>query len=299
MDAISTDLQFHDAEAGLKDLFTFAYTTNCELERETLAEEERQTLEELDSLEVLENFKDLVVDLLNFKKDFRSSEKSELAQRSEQFEVMLQKLESEVRNHIRVEQQLKLHLEAAQSRVEELESRSDTKALRDALAAKDREVEDLKLALDDRRKQHDRTPSLEEKMRKTAKAPKEKVIRLEGQCEQLKALLREKTNEVDVVKKEYQTLAQEFVAYKERIKPRGSSHRKEDSVDARLRDDSLRRADASSPYKEKSEPVYIRTVYQTYISSDSRKRHSRTGSDRMWRPSSSSNRSRPVSSLKV
>ena len=35
------------------------------------------------------------------------------------FEQMLQKLESEVRNHIRVEQQLKLQLESQQFRVEE------------------------------------------------------------------------------------------------------------------------------------------------------------------------------------
>ena len=309
MDTISTDLQFHDSELGLKELFTFAYTTNCELESESLTEEERQTLDELDALEVLENFKDLVVDLLNFKKDFRSSEKSELAQRSEQFEAMLQKLESEVRNHIRVEQQLKLHLESAQSRVEELEKQSDSKlvqSLREAVLAKDREIDDLRSTFEEKQKRHhERTPSLEEKPKKpvVVKPQKEKVGKLEMQCEQLKALLREKHSEVEAVRREYQALAQEFGAYKERTKLRGTaSHRKEDLVDARIREDSLRRTDASSPYKEKTEPVYIRTVYQTYITNDSArpaKRHTRTGSDRLWRPSSSSGRSRPVSSLKV
>ncbi|MEW3935601.1 hypothetical protein, partial [Pseudomonas aeruginosa] len=49
------------------------------------------------------------------------SEKGELKQRSEQFETMLQKAEAEVRNHIRIEHQLKLHIENHQNRIEELE----------------------------------------------------------------------------------------------------------------------------------------------------------------------------------
>ena len=36
---------------------------------------------------------------------------------------MLQKLEGEVRNHIRVEQQLKLHIESVHQKIEELECR--------------------------------------------------------------------------------------------------------------------------------------------------------------------------------
>jgi hypothetical protein len=34
-----------------------------------VTEDEMNTLEELDTLEVIENFKDIVVDLLNFKKE--------------------------------------------------------------------------------------------------------------------------------------------------------------------------------------------------------------------------------------
>lgn len=39
-----------------------------------------------------------------------------------EYELMLQKLEAEVRNHIRVEQQLKLQLETMQFKMEELEN---------------------------------------------------------------------------------------------------------------------------------------------------------------------------------
>ena len=319
-----SDLEFHDSEIGLKDLFAFAYTTNCNLDGQSLTDEDKSTLTELDSLEVLENFKDLVLDLLNCKKDFKHTEQSELAKRSEQFEVMLQKLESEVRGHIRVEQQLKLHLESAQATVDEFEKMSDGKAvqqLKASLAAKEKEIEDLKRRSpgpsDDSiegklRKIHYRGHSLEEKLKKgSSKIPKlpeskdRAVQKLEIQCEQLKNLLRDKQTELDALRREYQSLAHDFMSYKERMKARtvlGTYH-KDELSDISLKEESMvRRTDTASPYKEKSDPVYIRTVYQTYISSDpskSGKRHVRTSSDRTWRPSSSSRRSRPVSSLKV
>lgn len=37
------------------------------------------------------------------------------------YEQMIQKLEGDVRNHIRIEQQLKLHIESIQNKLEELE----------------------------------------------------------------------------------------------------------------------------------------------------------------------------------
>jgi len=293
MAAITCDLEFHDVDLGLKALFTFAYTKNCTLEHETLTEEDRRTLADLDSLEVLENFKDLVLDLLNCKQDFRATDKSELAQRSEQFEVMLQKLESEVRGHIRVEQQLKLHLEVAQARVDEIEKLSEVKtvqAMRDSLTTKEKELEELRGKSPDLRR-HDRTSSHDTKKLpiKPSMLDSKTVFKLESQCEQLRSQLREKHSEVESMRKEYQILAQEFVAYKGRN--RGKEEGKEEGLLGK-------RTEAASPYKEK-EPVYIRTVYQTYIDTGKGKRHMRTSSDRAWRPSSSSKRTRPVSSLKV
>lgn len=38
-----------------------------------------------------------------------------------EYEQMIQKLEADVRNHIRVEQQLKLHIESIQNKLEEYE----------------------------------------------------------------------------------------------------------------------------------------------------------------------------------
>ena len=49
------------------------------------------------------------------------TQKSEVssAEPPKDYEAMLQKLEAEVRNHIRVEQQLKLHIETMQFKMEE------------------------------------------------------------------------------------------------------------------------------------------------------------------------------------
>ena len=42
------------------------------------------------------------------------------------YESMLQKMEAEVRNHIRVEQQLKLHIETMQGKIDECERQLKT-----------------------------------------------------------------------------------------------------------------------------------------------------------------------------
>lgn len=97
-----TEVVITDLETGLRDLFNKAYLSNCEIECEELTAADRDTLEDLDSLEILENFKDLVNSLLSCKRDFKQTDKSEIAGRCEQFETMLQKLEAEVRTHIRV-----------------------------------------------------------------------------------------------------------------------------------------------------------------------------------------------------
>lgn len=99
---MSEEIDLNEVAKHFHELFKFAFITNSQLDEESVTPEEMKTLEELDSLEVLENLKDLLVDLLNFKRDNRISDTAELNKRSQQFESMIQKLEGEVRNHIRV-----------------------------------------------------------------------------------------------------------------------------------------------------------------------------------------------------
>ena len=51
-----------------------------------------------------------------------------------EYESMLQKYEAEVRNHIKIEQQLKLHIECVQDKLEDQE-----KQLKKEIASKDKE----------------------------------------------------------------------------------------------------------------------------------------------------------------
>ena len=53
--------------------------------------------------------------------DFQSAEESARGDLQTQYEQQLQKHEAEVRNHIKVEQQLKLHIECVQDKLDDTE----------------------------------------------------------------------------------------------------------------------------------------------------------------------------------
>lgn len=116
-----------EAIESIKNLFKDCFIKNSTLDDESVSNEELITLEELSPLEVYENLRDLLTNLMNFKQNVlkSNSDTSSLIKRAEQFENLLQKLEGEVRTHIRIEQQLKLHIETCQSKIDELERKSD------------------------------------------------------------------------------------------------------------------------------------------------------------------------------
>ena len=113
--------QISELEKQLKDIFITTFTKNCNIEGSEMTKEEADTINEIDISEVLENLKDVINNLLIFKQEYINTDKAELIKRNEQFESMLQKSEAEVRTHIRVEHQLKLHIESDQIHSEDLE----------------------------------------------------------------------------------------------------------------------------------------------------------------------------------
>ncbi|OMJ87130.1 hypothetical protein SteCoe_11204 [Stentor coeruleus] len=106
----------------LRELFKEVFIENCSIEESSMTIEESNTIEEIDDSEVLENLKDIITNLLSFKRDFKNADSAELVKKTSQFESMLQKLEAEVRRHISVEHQLKLHIETNQTHTEDLEN---------------------------------------------------------------------------------------------------------------------------------------------------------------------------------
>lgn len=110
-----------EIKAALYELFKHTFVTNCEIEESPMTQDEIETLEDLDAFEIIDNLKDVVSELLALKKKIKNTETSDLIKKAEQFENMLQKLESDIRGHIRCEQQLKLQLDLSKSKLEEYE----------------------------------------------------------------------------------------------------------------------------------------------------------------------------------
>ncbi|CAG9311942.1 unnamed protein product [Blepharisma stoltei] len=232
-----TDIDLSDLERGLHDLFEYAFVTNCKLDDAEVTPEERQTLGELDSLEVLENFKDLILELINFKKNHKNSDAAELNQRCEQFEKMLQKLEAEVRNHIRVEHQLKLHIETSQSKVDELEKSNEQ------ANAKIKKLENKLLNLEKNPKQrhNENKPNNEKtlpkdlfirkdtedkitKLEEIAEKREKFIQKLESEFATTKSLLEEKSKECEKYKKE-------IIKLKEKEKEKSGDFRVINNID--------------------------------------------------------------------
>ena len=110
----------HDGNKALREIFKKAFITNCNLDDTSITEEETQALEELDEGEIVENIKNIIDNLLGFKSIYKSTTSGELSTRCDQLEKMLQKQESEVRNHIKLEHQLKLLIESLQEKIKNL-----------------------------------------------------------------------------------------------------------------------------------------------------------------------------------
>ena len=114
----------HDGNKALREIFKKAFITNCNLDDTSITEEETQALEELDEGEIVENIKNIIDNLLGFKSIYKSTTSGELSTRCDQLEKMLQKQESEVRNHIKLEHQLKLLIESLQEKIKNLENKN-------------------------------------------------------------------------------------------------------------------------------------------------------------------------------
>lgn len=110
-----------DLEKKIKELLKEVFIQKCHVDGASMTKDEEESIFLLDGADAIENLRDIFDELIRFKKECVDGDKAELMQKSEQFEGMLQKLEAEVRSHISVEHQLKLHIENNQLHSEELE----------------------------------------------------------------------------------------------------------------------------------------------------------------------------------
>ena len=179
---------------GLRTLFSYAFTLNCHLDDSSITSEEKETLKTLDLVEIFENLRDIVLDLLKFKQQFKSSEIAELAYRSDQFESMIQKLEAKVRKHIGLEQQLKLHIENSQVQREELE-KINTKLKQEANHVvsenHENEIKNLKEKISD--------------FEKEVKKKEGDLMRVTNENLKLRKIIENKSRQMNILRKEIKT----------------------------------------------------------------------------------------------
>ena len=83
----------------------------------------------LEPSQALELITDNIKELLKAKRNFLSMDEYKNYKAHEQYQKALQKLEGEVRHHIKIEQQMKLHIDSTQAKFEELEKNKDENAL--------------------------------------------------------------------------------------------------------------------------------------------------------------------------
>lgn len=137
-------------EKQLKKFFIEIFSEKCLIEDSSMTSEELESVESLSFTEILENLKNIFNELIKFKKNCLEQDKAEILKTNEKFESMLQKLEAEVRNHIRVEHQLKIHIENTQNQTEELQNfnqqlLAQIKDLSDKVKAKGEKKDDGKV----------------------------------------------------------------------------------------------------------------------------------------------------------
>ena len=116
---------------------------------------------QMDLTESLEHIAAAVKELMTAKRELHTQREADVdLDERQRYERALQKVESEVRNHIKIEQQLKLHIEHLQQKIDDFEQskasltasyekamqeiRKDNAQLSDLLKSKDRELTDLR-----------------------------------------------------------------------------------------------------------------------------------------------------------
>lgn len=109
--------QESELEKALREFFCYAFITNCRLDTTQISEKDLNAVNTIQGLDLLEAFKELVLALLKYKRDCKLGKKG----KENTNEKEVKQLESEIRNHIRIEQQLKLTTEFFKLKYEESE----------------------------------------------------------------------------------------------------------------------------------------------------------------------------------
>ena len=203
--------KLHRLQRMVSDFSVYLHTELSSLPQEdshTPAPELSQVLR-LDPSEALLQIRSTVTDLLKFKRSVLLTREYSDMKTTQQYESALQKLESEVRNHIKVEQQLKIHIENLHGRMEETE-RENERLKRDSRGSKDSSEDSRKIMQES------------QVLKYSAKRDQAKIAEFEKLVGRLEAESAQNRSELHEKNKECERLGHELEKYKSLV-----SHMKE------------------------------------------------------------------------
>ena len=220
-------------ESGLQDLFRYAYATNCHLDNYAVTSNELTSIKTFSPLELLENFKDLLLNLLTFKKNNleQQTKESRVLSLSTQHQLEVQyhiKLQSELKHllstSISREEHLLIAHEKALRRIKDLEThQANSEKYRDWEEIKDdltQKIQNLNEKIDEKETYMNK---LENENLRLREMLEEKFIEIEILKKNMKRrLIKGKESRsllnIEVSKKNLETKALELIKNQQRIK---------------------------------------------------------------------------------
>jgi hypothetical protein len=183
-------------EVNLKDLLLYSYATNCHLDGYSVAKAELDLIPTFSTSELLENFKELILDLLNFKKFQKEGKGNDSV-----VQAMACKHQSEIQHYLKVQKELKNLLENSVLREEKL-----LKSHEYALSRiKDLELYNESLENSDKKNNWELIKKeLSEKiidLNQKIDQRDQILTKLESENSRLKSMLEEKFIEIEIIKK--------------------------------------------------------------------------------------------------
>lgn len=107
-------------DKALKDLCVLMHTEDSSM-NESYSEDKLNKLLAMSSAEAVVHIKQSVIDLIEMKKKTLADPAYNLLAEHDQYQKAMQKLDTEVRNHIKAEHQLKLFIDDMQQQIEDIE----------------------------------------------------------------------------------------------------------------------------------------------------------------------------------
>ena len=131
-------IRYNQIEKDMRELFKYAFITNCHLDQSEVTSTDIEAVDSIEFSNLLEGLKELIIALLKFKKDSKSNTRENS---NSHYEKLLNTMDSEVKNHQRMEQLLKNRIESYKDKIQTLEDNLSkaVKQVKDLEEKKDKE----------------------------------------------------------------------------------------------------------------------------------------------------------------